>query len=168
MADVAILIIKLLIVTGLRISELTTPRLSDDPPDGSQILMHDKGSKKRIVFVPNDLQREFRHLLEARCAQISSAALLFINAEGRPMRLATFRKRLRKLSTRLKIKPHLAPLRVRHSAATLLIEGGSDIRMVQALLGHANLRTTEIYVRASNHPLERALERAVILHALKQ
>jgi site-specific recombinase XerC len=49
----------------------------------------------------------------------------------------------------------------------LLIEEGTDIRMVQALLGHANLRTTEIYVRVSNHALKRALERADILDVLR-
>jgi integrase/recombinase XerD len=50
----------------------------------------------------------------------------------------------------------------------MLIEEGIDIRMVQALLGHANLRTTEIYVSVSNHALQRALKRADILNALKQ
>ena len=57
---------------------------------------------------------------------------------------------------------------IRHSAATLLIEEGIDIRMVQALLGHASLRTTEIYVRVSNHALRRALERVDVLSELWQ
>ena len=56
---------------------------------------------------------------------------------------APFRKRLRALSNRLSIEPHLTAHRLRHSAATLLIEEGIDIRMVQALLGHANLKTAE-------------------------
>lgn len=70
------------------------------------------------------------------------------------------------LSHRLGIVPHLTPHRFRHSAATLLIEEGTDIRIVQALLGHASLRTTEIYVRVSNTALRRALERANVLNAL--
>tara|TARA_R110002124_G_C8948788_1_gene513202 strand:- start:2429 stop:2650 length:222 start_codon:yes stop_codon:yes gene_type:complete len=70
------------------------------------------------------------------------------------------------LSHRLAITPHLTPHRFRHSTATLLIEEGIDIRMVQALLGHASLRTTEIYVKASNHALKRALQQADILRAL--
>ena len=168
MADLTILIIKLLIVTGLRISELTNLRIRNVSPDGSQILVHGKGSKERIVFVPNrELREEFSRYCEVRRKQGSHAAPLFLNSEGRPLRSATFRKRLRALSRRLEIEPHLTPHRFRHSAATLLIEEGIDIRMVQALLGHANLRTTEIYVQVSNEALRRALERADILDALR-
>jgi integrase/recombinase XerD len=72
------------------------------------------------------------------------------------------------LSNRLGIAPHLTPHRFRHSAATLLIEEGTDIRMVQALLGHASLRTTEIYVRVSNTALQRALKRVNILGMLEE
>lgn len=77
------------------------------------------------------------------------------------------RKRLRVLSHRLGIVPHLTPHRFRHSAATLLIQEGIDILMVQALLGHANLKTTLIYVRVSNHALQRALKRADVLDVLR-
>ncbi|KZY41123.1 hypothetical protein A3731_36440, partial [Roseovarius sp. HI0049] len=164
---VTILIIKMLIVTGLRISELTNVNVRDISPDGSQILVRGKGNKERIVFVPNRaLQEELKHYLVALYAQGGSSAPLFLNTEGRRLRSATFRKRLRALSKRLGIEPHLTPHRFRHSAATLLIEEGIDIRMVQALLGHASLRTTEIYVRVSNHALRRALERADVLSEL--
>ena len=147
MADVTILIIKLLIVTGLRISELTNLKIRDVSPDACQIFVNGKGCRERIVFVPNiELQEEFRRYCAARCEQGPLAAPLFLNSEGRRLRSATFRKRLRALSKRLEIEPHLTPHRFRHSVATLLIEEGIDIRMVQALLGHANLRTTEIYV----------------------
>ncbi|MBY5933120.1 tyrosine-type recombinase/integrase [Tateyamaria omphalii] len=57
---------------------------------------------------------------------------------------------------------------MRHSAATLRIGEGIDILMVQALSGHANLRTTEIYVRVSNHALRRSLERVDVLSELWQ
>ena len=64
MADVTILIIKLLIVTGLRISELTNLKVRDVSPDGGQILVNGKGSKERIVFVPNrELQEDFQCFL---------------------------------------------------------------------------------------------------------
>lgn len=161
MAAVTMLIIKLLIVTGLRISELTNLKIRDVSPDSGQILVHGKGSKERIVFVPNrDLKDDFRRYCRTRCEQCSLAAPLFPNAQGRRLRSATFRKRLRMLSKRLCIEPHLTPHRFRHSAATLLIEEGIDIRLVQALLGHANLKTTEIYVKVSNTALRSALERA--------
>lgn len=167
-AFVTLLIIKLLIVTGLRISELTNVRIRDVSPDGGQILVRGKGNKERIVFVPNrELQEEFQHFCRLCSERSSIATPLFLNAVGRRLRAATFRKRLRALSRRLGIEPHLTPHRFRHSAATLLIEEGIDIRMVQALLGHANLKTTEIYVRVSNHALRRALERIDILDVLR-
>jgi integrase/recombinase XerD len=164
---VTFLIIKLLIVTGLRISELTNAKVRDVSPNGGQILVHGKGSKERIVFVPNrELQTEFQSYCQMRSEHGTTASPLFLNTVGSRLRAATFRKQLRALSKRLGIEPHLTPHRFRHSAATLLIEEGIDIRMVQALLGHANLKTTEIYVRVSNHALRRALERVNILDVL--
>jgi len=159
--------IKLLIVTGLRISELTNLKIRDVSTDASQMIVRGKGNKERIVFVPNaELQDAFRRYCVSRAENGPLKSPLFLNAVGRRLRSQTFRKRLRVLSHRLGIVPHLTPHRFRHSAATLLIEEGIGIRMVQALLGHASLRTTEIYVRVSNHALRRALERADILRSL--
>ncbi len=167
MQDVTILMIKLLIVTGLRISELTNLTIRDVSTDASQMIVRGKGGKERIVFVPNqELKDLFQRYCQARATNGSLTSPLFLNAVGRRLRSQTFRKRLRVLSHRLGITPHLTPHRFRHSAATLLIEEGTGIRMVQALLGHASLRTTEIYVRVSNTALQRALERANVLNAL--
>lgn len=166
--DVTILMIKLLIVTGLRISELTNLKVRDVSTDASQMIVRGKGNKERIVFVTNEqLQDGFRRYCVDRAKSGSLKSPLFLNAVGRRLRSQTFRKRLRVLSGRLGIAPHLTPHRFRHSAATLLIEEGIDIRMVQTLLGHANLKTTEIYVRVSNTALLRALQRADILSALR-
>jgi len=166
--EITILMIKLLIVTGLRISELTNLKIRDVSTDAAQMIVRGKGNKERIVFVPNaELQDAFRRYCMFRAEHGSLKSPLFLNAVGRRLRSQTFRKRLRALSHRLGIAPHLTPHRFRHSAATLLVEEGIDIRMVQALLGHANLRTTEIYVRVSNHALRRAMERADILDVLK-
>lgn len=162
--EVTILIIKLLIVTGLRISELTNLKIRNVATDASQMIVRGKGNKERIVFVPNkELQDAFRQYCIDRAKHGSLKSPLFLNAVGRRLRSQTFRKRLRVLSQSLGITPHLTPHRSRHSAATLLVEEGTDIRMVQALLGHASLRTTEIYVRVSSTALKRALERADIL-----
>lgn len=166
--QVTILIIKLLIVTGLRISELTTLKIRDVSADAAQMIVRGKGNRERIVFVPNaELQEVFRRYCADRAKHGSLKSPLFLNAVGRRLRSQTFRKRLRVLSHRLGIAPHLTPHRFRHSAATLLIEEGTDIRMVQALLGHASLRTTEIYVRVSNTALQRALKRADVLDVLR-
>ena len=121
------------------------------------------------TFVPNEALREtFRRYCLDRAKQGPLKSPLFLNAVGRRLRSQTFRKRLRVLSHRLGIAPHLTPHRFRHSAVTLLVEEGIDIRMVQALLGHANLRTTEVYVQVSNTALQRALERVNVLDCLQQ
>jgi integrase/recombinase XerD len=167
--EVTLLMIKLLIVTGLRISELTNLKIRDVSTDASQMIVRGKGNKERIVFVSNaELQDAFRRYCVDRAKKGSLKSPLFLNAVGRRLRSQTFRKRLRVLSNRLGIAPHLTPHRFRHSAATLLIEEGTDIRMVQALLGHASLRTTEIYVRVSNTALQRALKRVNILGMLEE
>ena len=96
---VTLLIIKLLIVTGLRISELTNLKVRDVSPDGGQILVRGKGSKERIVFVPNrELQEEFQRYCQLRSEHGSIGAPLFLNTVGLRLRAATFRKRLRALS----------------------------------------------------------------------
>lgn len=167
--EITLLMIKLLIVTGLRISELTTLKIRDVSADASQMIVRGKGNRERIVFVTNaELRDAFLRYCAGRAKHGSPKSPLFLNAAGRRLRSQTFRKRLRVLSHRLNIVPHLTPHRFRHSAATLLIEEGTDTRMVQALLGHASLRTTEIYVRVSNQALKRALERADILDALRR
>ncbi len=167
--EVTILMIKLLIVTGLRISELTNLKVRDVSTDAAQVIVRGKGNKERIVFVPNqELQDAFRQYCMFRAEHGSPKSPLFLNAVGRRLRSQTFRKRLRVLFQSMGITPHLTPHRFRHSAATMLIEEGIDILMVQALLGHANLKTTLIYVRVSSHALRRALEKADILNALKR
>ncbi|MEM7721357.1 MAG: tyrosine-type recombinase/integrase [Pseudomonadota bacterium] len=103
---ITLLIIKLLIVTGLRISELTNLKVRDVSPDGSQILVNGKGSKERIFFVPNrELQEEFQRHCQMRSEHGSIASPLFLNTVGRRLRAATFHKRLRALSKRLGIEP---------------------------------------------------------------
>lgn len=74
-----------------------------------------------------------------------------------------FRTRLKLLCDDKGITPHLTPHQFRLSAATLLIENDIDIRVVQRLLGHASIATTEIYTHVSNIALQRAIARADIL-----
>ena len=74
-----------------------------------------------------------------------------------------FRKRLKLICKDKGIAPHLTPHQFRHSAATLLIENEIDIRVVQRLLGHASIATTEIYTHVSNIALQQAIARADIL-----
>ncbi len=155
------LIARLLIVTGLRIGELTSLRVCDVTGAATQIRVRGKGDRERTVYVANDrLQTDFRRFWEDRCDAAGSQAWLFTNSIGDRLTSQAFRKRLRTLSKSLRIEPHLTPHRFRHSAATLLIEEGVDIRLVQRLLGHASIATTEIYTKVSDNSLSSAVTAA--------
>lgn len=152
---------KLLVMTGLRIGELTSLRVRDVTGVATQIRVRGKGDRERTVYVANDrLQTDFRRFWEERCDASGSQAWLFINSMGDRLTPQAFRKRLRTLSKSLRIEPHLTPHRFWHSAATLLIEEGVDIRLVQRLLGHASIATTEIYTKVSDNSLSSAVSAA--------
>lgn len=155
------LIARLLVVTGLRISELTELRVQDVTGAATRIRVRGKGDRERTVYVANDrLQRDFRHYWQCKFDTQGSQAWLFANTNGERLTAQAYRKRLRTLSRSLRIEPHLTPHRFRHSAATLLIEEGVDIRLVQRLLGHASIATTEIYTKVSDNSLSSAVTAA--------
>lgn len=152
------LVARLLVVTGMRIGELTALRTRDVTSAATQIRVRGKGDRERTVYVANDrLQTDFRHYWKKRFDAQGSDAWLFANTKGARLTPQALRKRLKTLSRSLHIEPHLTPHRFRHSAATLLIEEGVDIRLVQRLLGHASIATTEIYTKVSDNSLSSAV-----------
>ena len=165
--QITFLMLRLLIVTGLRIGELTGLNINDVFSLDSKIRVLGKGSRERIVYVANDsLLAEFRRFMEWRRQKEKPSCHLFPNRCGRRLTPPAFRKRLKVLSADRNIAPHLSPHQFRHSAATLLIENGVDIRIVQRLLGHASIATTEIYTHIADVALHSAISRADILTKL--
>src|SRR5208337_4251537 len=94
------------------------------------------------------------------------ASPLFVNRYGDPMRPQSVRSKLRRLAKEAGLQRRVTPHMLRHTAATLLIETGVDIRFVQRLLGHSSIATTEIYTHVSDEALRMTLERADILRVL--
>lgn len=159
--EVTSLVVRLLVSTGLRVGEATHLRISDVASNGASIRVRGKGSRERTVYVSNEgLLADLKQYILDRRAEVDPHEYLFANSRGRRLSEAAFRKRLRLLSSDLAIYPHLTPHRLRHSAATLLIEEGVDIRLVQRLLGHASIATTEIYTRVSDTSLISAIRTA--------
>ena len=151
----------LLSATGLRVSELCAIKAHDVSNDGSSIHINGKGSKERIVYIGNNTLQE--NLVRRRSERIESHGIngnLLLNSRQMPLRPQTLRIRLHRLRSNAAIERRITPHMLRHTAATLLIEAGTDIRFVQRLLGHASIATTEIYTKVSDKALRHAICKA--------
>jgi integrase/recombinase XerD len=156
-------LIEVLYATGLRVSELVGLRLTDLRLDEGYLQCLGKGSKQRIVPMGDEAVGWVRrYLAEGRPALLRgrSSPWLFVNARGgaRLSRLG-FWKLLREYGRRAGVKAHLSPHVLRHSFATHLLERGADLRAIQAMLGHADLSTTQIYTHVLEARLRQVYDR---------
>lgn len=150
--------ILLISATGLRVSELCGIRPMDVSLDGSAIHVSGKGSKDRIVYVSDKrLRGDLAKRRESRIADESVTAMLLLNSRGAPLQPQALRRRLRSLCARANLTRIVTPHMLRHTAATLLIENGTDIRFVQRLLGHSSIATTEVYTQVNDRSLRQAV-----------
>ena len=134
--------------TGVRVSELVTMTLHNIFFDEDIVRITGKGSKERIVPLGHTAKEKVQDYLDNVRPSLSkglSRNVLFLNVRGAPLTRMGFWKILRKYVIIAGITKHTSPHTLRHSFATHLLEGGADIRVVQELLGHANISTTEIY-----------------------
>jgi len=162
-------IIVTLFTTGLRIGELVSVRLDDiNAPDGT-IRVRGKGNRERHVFLPGSkalatLTRylRLRQHLRPRHDQLLTAE------DGSPMTTHRIRKSLSSLAKRAGLPRRLTPHMLRHTAATQLLEAGVDIRVVQRLLGHSSIATTQIYTQVTDPMLRERLTSANTLDRLQR
>ena len=141
------LMMELLYATGMRISELLGLTLHDLNLTDRVILVHGKGSKQRYVPFVESLDDLFsRYLNQARpvLLKLKRSEYLFLNNRGGKMSRMGFWKILRQAVIEAKINKDVTPHTFRHSFATHLLEGGVNLRIVQALLGHSSIDTTQI------------------------
>jgi integrase/recombinase XerD len=151
----------LLISTGLRVGELVGLRPSDFDPDQGGLHVLGKGRRERRVFVVDPALRR----LVARLARRPGAASLFA-PDGRAWSTEAVRRALRRFAEEAGVERRVTPHMLRHSCATLLLEDGVDLRVLQRLLGHENIATTALYAHVGDSGLRRALEKASLLSAL--
>jgi integrase/recombinase XerD len=162
-------ILELLYATGMRISELAALRLSDLDLDRQMALVFGKGSKERVV----PFGRHARAALDSwlgpggrpamapeRWARRADEESLLISSRGRRMSRQTVWVVVRAAATKVHLEGRVTPHVLRHSCATHLLEHGADIRVVQELLGHAAITTTQVYTRVSSEFLRREYEAA--------
>jgi site-specific recombinase XerD len=162
------LIVSLLTATGLRISELCSLKLRDVDLDAGILKVFGKGSRERVVMVANSgLRTTLSAHIQKSQEPNNSSAYLFTNRRGRALTSSAMRLRLHSIARQAGIRYRITPHMLRHTAATLLIdEAGVDMRVVQRLLGHANITTTQIYTHVSDVALRKALEQADVMRAI--
>jgi len=147
--------IELAYASGLRVSELVTLPLADVNLNAGFVRVTGKGNKTRLVPLGAAARERIeRYLAEDRPGFLRDPAerALFLTDRGRPMTRQGFWKALRGHARRAGVRlpgGEVSPHKLRHSFATHLLERGADLRAVQAMLGHADISTTEIYTQVS-------------------
>jgi integrase/recombinase XerD len=150
-------LIEVLYATGLRVSELVALRAGDLNLEGGYLTCIGKGDKQRMVPLGQDAAGWVtRYIRDGRPQMLRKKASpwLFVNArDGGPLSRVGFWKVLKAYGVKAGIPGDLSPHVLRHSFATHLLDRGADLRMIQVMLGHADLSTTQIYT----HVLEARL-----------
>ncbi len=140
--------LELLYATGLRVSELVTLDVNQVDLQSRVLLARGKGKKERLVPVGAPAAEALRRYLAGprdRLLRGRPSRDLFVTPRGRRMTRQGFWKLLRRYARGAGIDRAVSPHKLRHSFATHLLEGGADLRAVQAMLGHADLAPPEVY-----------------------
>ncbi|MBL7961412.1 site-specific tyrosine recombinase XerD [bacterium] len=150
--------IELLYACGLRISELLSLKQNDMRSDAGFLRVFGKGSKERMVPVGEVAMNWILVYQEKvrphHLGKGASDDVLFLNAKGKKMSRMGFWKILKRYTEMAEIKKDVTPHTFRHSFATHLLEGGADLRVVQELLGHSDISTTQIYTHIDREYLK--------------
>lgn len=153
-------IIEVLFSCGLRVSELVNMRLSDLYLEDRVLLVRGKGNKERLVPVSNkaiaDLKRWFfdRNLMKIKPGEDD---YVFLNRRGAHLTRTMILIMVKRQAEEAGIKKTISPHTFRHSFATALLQGGADLRSIQAMLGHEKIDTTLVYTHISNEQLRKAI-----------
>jgi integrase/recombinase XerD len=149
-------IIEVLFSCGLRVSELVNLKWSQLYADERYLRILGKGSKERLVPISNTALREIENYLPWRNSlkiKPGEEDYVFLNRRGAHLTRVMVLIMLKTQAEEAGIKKTISPHTLRHSFATALLEGGADLRVIQALLGHESIGTTEIYTHMSMQTL---------------
>lgn len=149
-------IIEVLFSCGLRVSELITLRLSDLYLDEHFIRVRGKGNKERFVPISDSAIKHLmfwfadRNIMKIKPGEED---YVFLNRRGAHLTRTMILIMIKRLGEEAGIGKTISPHTLRHSFATVLLEGGADLRAIQAMLGHESIGTTEIYTHIDTHTL---------------
>ncbi len=155
-------VVELAYASGLRLAELRGVRLEQLHLEAGFITVIGKGNKERVVPLGRKAVAAIeRYLLAGRPKLVTgrSPANLFLTKRGTPFAAVTLWLRIKQRVRRAGIARNVTPHMLRHSFATHLLEHGADLRVIQELLGHASISTTEIYTHVAAHHLREVHQR---------
>jgi len=145
-------LLELLYASGLRVSELASLNLNQINLDTSEIRVWGKGSKERVVLMGKPATEALRNYLEQSRPKLLGEKknnALFLNRYGQRLPERRVQKLLEDYASKAGIEKRVHPHILRHTFATHLLDGGADLRVVQELLGHAQLSSTQIYTHVT-------------------
>ncbi|MCI7729771.1 MAG: site-specific tyrosine recombinase XerD [Bacteroidales bacterium] len=153
-------IIEMLYGSGLRVSELINIKLSDIHWEEKFMIVQGKGNKQRLVPISDEAIKQIGYwLYDRNKLKINPGHedYLFLNRYGRQLTRTMILIMIKDLATKAGIKKTISPHTLRHSFATHLLEGGANLRVIQMMLGHENLVTTEIYTHLDTQYLRKEI-----------
>jgi integrase/recombinase XerD len=153
--------LSVMYAAGLRVSELCSLKLGDLDLKRGFVSVLGKGGKRRVVPLGEVALADLdAYLTGVRAAPPRRHPALFLSSWGKPLSRQAFWKLIVRHARQVGITKPISPHKLRHSFATHLLEGGADLRSVQAMLGHANLATTEVYTHVAPDHVRRAHQKA--------
>jgi len=150
-------VLELAYASGLRLAELRNTRLEHLHLEAGFINVIGKGNKERVVPLGRKAVAALEHYLNVARPQLvtpRSPAAVFLTKRGTPFAPVTLWLRIKQRVRRAGIGRNVTPHMLRHSFATHLLDHGADLRVIQELLGHASISTTEVYTHVAAHRLQ--------------
>jgi integrase/recombinase XerC/integrase/recombinase XerD len=154
---------ELIYSSGLRCQEVLDLRMKDVHTESAEVRVKGKGRKVRVVPVGEAaLEMLDRYVREGRPRLIrdGESEYLFVSRSGRQLSSSDVWRRLARYLAKAGAPAGTTPHTLRHTFATHLLEGGADLRIIQEMLGHSSLRTTQVYTHVSAAHLRRAYRKA--------
>ncbi len=149
--------LEVLYATGVRVSELVNLKLNCVDLKVGYVKVLGKGSKERLVPLGGVAERALKVYLE-KCRPVLDKKIndthIFLNKQGKPLTRQAFWLLLKKYAKECAFEKKLTPHTLRHTFASHLLERGADLRVIQALLGHSDISSTQIYTHISRRSLE--------------
>ncbi len=157
-------LLELLYATGCRVSECSHLTVKDTYLNERYCRCRGKGNKERLIPLHPQAVEAIRHYLEQERPTLAARTptppeWLLLSRSGRRLRREAIWELIKKYAARAGLPPTISPHTLRHSFATHLLAGGADLRQVQEMLGHANIRTTQIYTHVDLSRLKRVHQR---------